>query len=214
MKHSYPLELGYYSDHTSRSALETGEARIHEIEQTKAKLRSTYAEYGESMQRLLDYAGLDPDHALLRWGNFDRTIYLPSTVFQADDTGRSYRFRPGRWALSDYNFETPSTSLNTDKKTVNPVLAKRTFERFDYPGRYLKKSPGEALAKLRIEYEETAYQEIEGEGACVGFAAGTYFSLSNADTRETGKEFVIRSVDHVAEDWSQLTQDAKPATCS
>ena len=42
-----------------------------------------------------DYAGLDPDHALLRWGNFDRTLYLPSTVFEADDTGRSYRFRPG-----------------------------------------------------------------------------------------------------------------------
>src|SRR5207248_7597291 len=68
--------------------------RLHEIEQTKAKLRSTYAEYGTSMQRLLDYAGLDPDHALLRWGNFDRTIYLPSTVFEPDDTGRSYRFRP------------------------------------------------------------------------------------------------------------------------
>ena len=48
-----------------------------------------------AMRRLLDYAGLDPDHALLRWGNFDRTLYLPSTVFVADDTGRSYRFRPG-----------------------------------------------------------------------------------------------------------------------
>jgi hypothetical protein len=46
------------------------------------------------MRRLLDYAGLDPDHALLRWGNFDRTLYLPSTVFMPDDTGRSYRFRP------------------------------------------------------------------------------------------------------------------------
>jgi len=47
------------------------------------------------MRRLLDYAGLDPDHALLRWGNFDRTLYLPCTVFEPDDTGRSYRFRPG-----------------------------------------------------------------------------------------------------------------------
>jgi hypothetical protein len=45
------------------------------------------------MRRLLEYAGLDPDHALLRWGNFDRTVYLPSTVFEPDDTGRSYRFR-------------------------------------------------------------------------------------------------------------------------
>jgi hypothetical protein len=69
--------------------------RMFDISQTRGKLRSTYAEYKPSMQLLLDYAGLDPDHALLRWGNFDRTLYLPSTVFEADDAGRSYRFRPG-----------------------------------------------------------------------------------------------------------------------
>jgi len=68
--------------------------RLHDIEQTRGKLRSTSAEYNPAMRRLLDYAGLDPDHALLRWGNFDRTLYLPSTVFVPDDTGRSYRFRP------------------------------------------------------------------------------------------------------------------------
>ena len=67
--------------------------RLHDIDQTRAKLRSTYAEYEPAMRKLLDYAGLDPDHALLRWGNFDRTLYLPSTVFEPDDTGRSYRFR-------------------------------------------------------------------------------------------------------------------------
>ena len=103
----------------------------------------------------------------------------------------AYRFRSSRWALGDYNFETPSTSLTTEKRTVNQVLAKRPFEMFDYPGRYLKKGPGDALAKLRIEYEEAAYQEIAGEGACVGFAAGTYFSLSNADAREADKEYLI-----------------------
>jgi hypothetical protein len=68
--------------------------RLYDIGQTRKKLRSTYAEYDPPMQRLLDYAGLDPDHAVLRWGNFDKTLYLPSTVFEPDDSGRSYRFRP------------------------------------------------------------------------------------------------------------------------
>jgi hypothetical protein len=68
--------------------------RLHDIEQTRDKLRGIYAEYGPEMRRLLDFAGLDPDHAVLRWGNFDRTLYLPSTVFEPDETGRSYRFRP------------------------------------------------------------------------------------------------------------------------
>jgi hypothetical protein len=40
------------------------------------------------------YAGLDPDHGLLRWGNYDQTLLLPSAVFEPDDQGRSYRMRP------------------------------------------------------------------------------------------------------------------------
>jgi hypothetical protein len=68
--------------------------RQYDIRQTRGKLRSVYSEYPPPMRRLLDHAGLDPDHAVLRWGNFDKTLYLPSTVFEADETGRSYRFRP------------------------------------------------------------------------------------------------------------------------
>ncbi len=138
-------------------------------------------------------------------------VGAPGGIWQWEST---YRFRTGQWALGDYNFETPSTSLTTEKKTVNQVLAKRPFEVFDYPGRYLKKSPGDALTKLRIEYEEAAYQETSGEGACLGFTAGTYFSLSSGDARETGEEYLVSSVEHSAEDWSELTQDAKPATYS
>ena len=59
-----------------------------------------------------------------------------------------------------------------NKRPINPVLAKRKFEMFDYPGRYQTRGPGETAAKLRIEYEEAAYQAITGEGACVGFDAG------------------------------------------
>ena len=48
--------------------------RLYDIGQTRAKLRDVYAGYDPAMKRLLTYAGLDPDHALLRWGNFDRTL--------------------------------------------------------------------------------------------------------------------------------------------
>ncbi len=50
------------------------------------------------------FAGLDPDHALVRWGNFDRTVLLPATVFEADETGRAYRFRPGVHSIWVRNF--------------------------------------------------------------------------------------------------------------
>jgi hypothetical protein len=68
--------------------------RLFDISQSRSKLVSSFAEYDESQQALLRFAGLDPENALVRWGNFDRTVLLPSTIFEADDSGRSYRFRP------------------------------------------------------------------------------------------------------------------------
>jgi len=130
-------------------------------------------------------------------------------IWEWQDT---YHFRSSQWALGDYNFETPSTSLTTNKKTINTVLAKQKFEMFDYPGRYQAKGPGDTATKLRIEYEEAAYQVIAGEGACVGFDAGTYFTIANAEGDNKSKEYLLTSVEHTAEDWSLISQDAKPAT--
>ena len=46
------------------------------------------------MRRLLEYSGLTPSTSVLRWGNFDKVLLLPGTVFAADDLGRSYRMKP------------------------------------------------------------------------------------------------------------------------
>ncbi len=78
--------------------------RDYDMAGARSKLGATFAEYDEARQRLLRFAGMDPEHVLLRWGNFDRTVMLPSTVFEADESGRSYRFRPGVRSLWIYNF--------------------------------------------------------------------------------------------------------------
>jgi hypothetical protein len=69
--------------------------RLFDVESAHGRFRRTFAEYNEAQKRLLEFAGMDPDHVLLRWGNFDKTVMLASTVFEADDSGRSYRLRPG-----------------------------------------------------------------------------------------------------------------------
>jgi type VI secretion system secreted protein VgrG len=127
-------------------------------------------------------------------------------VWEWQDT---YQFRSGQWTLDDYNFETPSTDLVAKKPSVNAVLAKRKLERFDYPGRYASLGPGQSTAKLRIEYEEAAYEAIVGEGACLGFATGAYFKLTNAYGDDTDDDYVLTSVQHVAEDWGLVTRDSR-----
>ncbi|MGP0063357.1 MAG: hypothetical protein ACLQGP_07100, partial [Isosphaeraceae bacterium] len=78
--------------------------RAFDMSSARAKLGATFNEYDEARQRLLRFAGMDPEHVLLRWGNFDRTVMLPSTVFEADESGRSYRFRPNVRSIWIYNF--------------------------------------------------------------------------------------------------------------
>jgi hypothetical protein len=78
--------------------------RLFDISQSKTKLAASFGEYDEAGQELLRYTGLDPEHVLIRWGNFNRTVLLPSTIFEADESGRSYRFRPNVRSIWVRNF--------------------------------------------------------------------------------------------------------------
>jgi hypothetical protein len=64
------------------------------IESSRRAHERDFAEADPPMQRIMRYAGLDPGRGLLRWGNLNTTLLLPSEVFEADDQGRSYRLRP------------------------------------------------------------------------------------------------------------------------
>ncbi len=65
------------------------------IDLTRPRIAAFYASSEPAFQGLLRYAGMDPEHGLLRWGNYDWTLLLSSKVFEPDDQGRSYRMRPG-----------------------------------------------------------------------------------------------------------------------
>ncbi len=64
------------------------------VTQTTATYREIVAEADPAMRRLIDFAGLAPGEAVLRWGNYNKILLLPGSVFEADDSGRSYRMRP------------------------------------------------------------------------------------------------------------------------
>jgi lysophospholipase L1-like esterase len=65
------------------------------IETTRPRVEEYFARSDPAFQKLMRHVGMDPEHGLLRWGNHDWILLFSSKVFEADDTGRSYRFRPG-----------------------------------------------------------------------------------------------------------------------
>jgi hypothetical protein len=73
--------------------------RLRRVEETRPRVARFFSERDEPTRRLLRYAGMDPEHGLLRWANVDWTILLSSRVFEPDDLGRSYRLRPRTRAI-------------------------------------------------------------------------------------------------------------------
>lgn len=104
--------------------------------------------------------------------------------------------RPGQYALTDYNFEMPGTSLAAN------VSGNGEYEVYDYPGEYAQKARGDALVKIRLEEEETPGIVVRGSGTCRAFASGYRFDLFNHYRDDMNRAYVLTSVAHSAKETS------------
>jgi type VI secretion system secreted protein VgrG len=103
-------------------------------------------------------------------------------------------FRTAKYTLTDYNFETPSTSLQSSVSgDQNP------FEVYDYPGEYEQRSEGDRYAGIRLEEEREPHRVISGASDCRGFEVGGKFDLSEHSRRDQNGTYVITSLTHGAD---------------
>ena len=109
---------------------------------------------------------------------------------------RHYQYRSGKWAQTDYNFETPTTSLLTNDSTVLQIEKSTNYELFDYPGEYDNKGDGEALTKLRMEEEEIGFDTAQGESDCRSFSSGFKFTLQEHEQKDQNQAYVLLSLTH------------------
>jgi type VI secretion system secreted protein VgrG len=101
-------------------------------------------------------------------------------------------FRTGAWAHTDYNFETPSTSLAV---TVN---GKNPFEIYEYPGEHSVRADGDKLARIRLQEQTAACVVSQGSGWCRYFSSGFQFTLQNHYRTDLNQAYLLTAVRHVA----------------
>src|SRR6266550_3406148 len=106
--------------------------------------------------------------------------------------------RTGKWSLTDYNFETPSSNLLVNEPSIVNVDGNSKYEIYDYPGIYQRKPQGENLAKVRMQEEETVSKIASGSGGCYGFAAGYKFNLEGYYRPDMNDAYLLTEVQHVA----------------
>ncbi len=109
---------------------------------------------------------------------------------------RRHEFRSGKYTHTDYNFETPSTSLLASDPTTVSLQDIAKYELFDYPGNHTVSGDGKARSKLRIEETETDYDTATGASRCNSFRPGCKFTLKGHLSDKA--PFVLTAVDHEA----------------
>jgi type VI secretion system secreted protein VgrG len=107
-----------------------------------------------------------------------------------------YEYRPGKLTQTDYNFETPSTSLLTTTSSVVDLPRIASFEIFEYPGLYAKTGDGTPLTRIRMQEQETQHDVVTGSSTCCTFTPGGRFELTRHECEGEMKAYVLTGVQH------------------
>lgn len=106
--------------------------------------------------------------------------------------------QPGAFALNDFDFTKPKSSLRTNASmTRNHAAA--GFEMYDYPGEYLEHGDGERLAKVRLDELQVQHEVCKGQGGCMGLSAGHTFTLAEHPRDDQNREYLVTAVSLKAE---------------
>ena len=119
---------------------------------------------------------------------------------------------PGKYAVDDFGFETPSTDLmGSSDSTVATNGSKRRL--YEYPGGFTKKDAAEGLSKLRLEEREAPQKSLRGESFTPAFTAGGKTTLEKHNRDDVNAAYVLLRVSHAAtNDEYTNSFEAFPAT--
>ncbi len=100
----------------------------------------------------------------------------------------SKEFGTGTVTLNDYDFEKPKSPLQVKQQTANRATA---AEWYGYPGMYTASDDGQRLARIRMESEDAAREQVQFGGNARGMRAGAKFTLTNHTTEAANKDYLI-----------------------
>lgn len=106
----------------------------------------------------------------------------------------THEIQPGRFSLSDWDFESPSARLETPQAQARWEHAEGRGSVFDYPGGYKDAGVGQARNNIRKEEWESRAARFEGRGNVPWIAAGFKLKLSDHPRADQNAEYAVLSV--------------------
>ncbi|HEY1397997.1 type VI secretion system Vgr family protein [Roseateles sp.] len=98
--------------------------------------------------------------------------------------------KPGKVVITDYDFERPSTSLETQLDRARDYDLS-DGEVFDYPGGYVQGSDGAQYVEDRLDEIQTAFARFDGDTNAQGVRTGHLLSLSRHPRDDQNAKYLI-----------------------
>ncbi len=98
--------------------------------------------------------------------------------------------KPGKVVITDYDFERPSTSLETQQDRARDYDLS-DGEIFDYPGGYLQTGDGAQYAEDRLDEIQTAFARFDGDTTAQGVRTGHLLSLERHPREDQNAKYLV-----------------------
>ena len=106
--------------------------------------------------------------------------------------------QPSMMVLDDFDFEKASSSLSgglVAKASVPAPFGQKSYEHYDYPGRYNVTATGDGFARARMEALHGQGERIEAAASARGVTTGALFSLSGHPRDDQNRTFLVTSAE-------------------
>ncbi|WP_431261982.1 type VI secretion system Vgr family protein [Roseateles chitinivorans] len=118
------------------------------------------------------------------------TNNAPPELEYVDNWVTQESLKPGKVVITDYDFERPSTSLETTlDRTRDYDLS--DGEVFDYPGGYVQGSDGAQYVEDRLDEIQTAFARFDGDTNAQGVRTGHLLSLSRHPRDDQNAKYLV-----------------------
>jgi len=115
---------------------------------------------------------------------------------EVEDWHVERELHPGKYAITDYNFESPKSSLLANTTTSEQIGGNEKYEVYDFPTLHKTVDEGDKRVRLRMEAEEASAIRIDGHSTCPGFTAGHRFTLKHHYRTDYNTAYLLTSVEH------------------
>ena len=110
----------------------------------------------------------------------------------------------GEYITDDYDFEKPRADLKTKRK--NPLgHSHDAWERYMWPGGYIKVGDGENYADVRLESLESEHDRTEGNTTVRTMAPGYLFTLERCPRADQNREYLAVAVNYFFRDNARMS---------